>query len=70
MGTVYCVWISKRVTIFVHVGGETFVETASATLIAVRLVNGATIFQIALSFARIDASPVNATLEETGTAFL
>ena len=54
-------------TIFVHVGGETFVEPTGPTLIPVRLVDRAAVLELTLSFASVHPGPMNAPLEETRT---
>lgn len=55
-------------TVFVHVGGEAFVQAAGAALIAVRLVDRARVFQLALCLARVDSVAVDAALEEARAA--
>jgi hypothetical protein len=45
------------------------VQSASAALVAVRLVHRTTIFQLTLRFARVNARTVNTPLEESRTAF-
>ena len=44
-------------------------QSAGAALIAVRLVNGAAVFQFTLRFARVNARTVNTSLKESRTAF-
>lgn len=42
-------------------------QAAGTTLIAVRLIHGATVFQFALSFASVDTCAVYASFKETRT---
>lgn len=58
-----------NITIFVHVGGEALVKTASSALIPVCFIYRTAILELSLGLAGIDAIAVNTALEKSGTSF-
>jgi hypothetical protein len=62
-------WASAPLTVFVHGGLETLVESAGPTLVAVRLVNRTAALQVSGCFARVHSIPVNTSLEEARATY-
>jgi len=58
-----------KLTFFVHTSVETLSEPTSSALVAMRLIDRTLSVQFGLCFASVDSITMNASLEETRTAY-